>query len=512
MRRGKKIFHVLLIAVLLCISMLQPIHVEAGLSETVIDSSMLDGTNWSNPDEDVVIKEGKILFTKNGTEYSRYISRAVAKMDEKNEKLVTVSSAVTFQSIPNGKAFIIALGLSSIEATSGEAGNIEVAFSNNGGIKVGVTVYDENGNAVSVVSPKVCNIAMKHVADVTVEISTDSKIKVLVNGSNVCSGTLPVSGEGRVGFMQTGICEVEIANVKMTQYGYERPENVNVDTDFEEGALDISALNAKVLELEASFPRGQYIEQYNGSNVFVFKNVYYSYLGTNYQYSNFEISFDVPYVNTETVYNEDGSLKEAGQTSIAVAFGGEQSKWQIVDGWMKAGETIFFHKDSVYSYNNREEWNAVLTEKYFTTKDRGFSVKLKVVDGLVEAGIKWMDENDFHTVLTYKMKSALPTGYIHIWAPEAGQCAIDNLKITNLDDTPNIIETEFKSGKWEYPEDTVYEPTQATYLEVDAEKNVLQLSWYYLIPAAALVSVIAVVITMVATRKRKGKEEATADE
>lgn len=513
MRRGKQIFHMLLIAVILCVSVLPMIPAEAGISETVIDSNMLDGINWSNPNEDVVIEEGKILFTENGTEYSRYISRAVARIDANFEELVKLSASVNFQSIPKGKAFIVALGLSNIEAVSGEAGNVEVAFSNNGGIKVGVTAYDENGTAVQVVSPKACNVSMKRAVNVTVEISTSSKIKVVINGNTVCSGILPVSGEGRVGFMQTGVCNVEIANLSFTHYGYERPENTNIDTDFEKGALDISVLNAKALEFATSFPRGQFIEEYNGSQVFAFKNIHYSYIGTNYKYSNFEISFDVPYVKTKAVYNEDGSVKEPGQSSIAIAFGAAQSKTEAVDEWIKAGETVFFHKDRVYSYNNREEWTVDLTEDYFETENRGFSVKLKVVDGLVEAGIKWMDEKDFHTVLTYKMKSALPTGFVQIWATSAGQFALDNLKITNLDENPNLIETEFKSGKWDVPEDAGYQPLERVYASTDADGKALAFSWYYLIPITVVVVLVGLAVTMLATRKKGNKtKEATADE
>ena len=123
MRRGKQIFHMLLVVVLLGATMFPTMQAKAGISETVIDSSMLDGINWSNPNEDVVIEEGKILFTENGNEYSRYISRAATRIDENFEELVTFSSTITFQSIPKGKAFILALGLSNIEAMSGEAGN-----------------------------------------------------------------------------------------------------------------------------------------------------------------------------------------------------------------------------------------------------------------------------------------------------------------------------------------------------------------------------------------------------
>ena len=509
MKKGKRIAYAMLAVALLSVFTLSPMKSEAGVGESVLDSSSLEGSNWSNPEEDVVVNEGILTFPNESTEYTRFISKMSAQVDETFSDLVKMSADVKFNQLPGGKSFILAFGLSGIEALPGEANNVEVAFTNNSGIKVGITAYDEDGNAVSVASPKSCGMSVKKSGAVKIELTTDSQIKVSVNGNTVVSGKLPVSGEGRVGFMQTGECGVEVSNLEVTHYVYDRPENANIYEDFEQGAMDVSVLTARALDVYGLSPRGQAVEEHNNSQVLRFQNTGVAYVGTLYKYSNFEMSFDVPLIEVETEYHEDGRLKKPGQSEFAVAFGGEQSDWDIA-GWSSASEAIVFDTNSAYSFNNAETFKYEYAQEYFTKNNGGFSVKISVVDGYVTIGMKWMDEAEYQKVLSYKLTGGTPNGYIHIWSTSVGQFAIDNLKIENLDDSPNTIKTEFKSGKWVKPDDATYQPLKRTYAEVDDSRNV---SWYMLLPVTASVGVTALIITaLIVYGKNKTKRGATEDE
>lgn len=510
MKRGKRIAYAMLSVALLSVFALSPIRAEAGVGATILDSDSLKSSNWSNPEEDVIVNEGVITFPEESTEYTRYISKMSAQIDKTFSELVRMSASIKFNQLPAGKSFIVAFGLAEIESLPGQARNVEVSFANRGGIKVGITAYDEDGNSVTVVAPKACGLSMKKAGTVEIALTTDSQIKVSVNGKAVASGKLPVTGEGRVGFMQTGECAVEVSKLEVAHYLYDRPENANIYEDFEQGGMDVSVLTARALDVYGLSPRGQMIEDYEGSQVLRFQNVGVAYVGTLYKYSNFEMCFDVPFIQTEAEYHEDGSLKKPGQYEFAVGIGGEQADWDIA-GWRSASETIVFDKTAVYSLNHSDTVRYAYAQDYFTKQNGGFSIKISVVDGLVNVGMKWMNESKYQDVLEYSLRDGTPNGFIHIWSTETGQFAIDNLKIENLDENANVIKTEYKSGKWVKPDDAVYQPMERVY-DVD-EGEGKTVSWYMLLPVTAGVGAVALAITALLTRsKRKKKKGATEDE
>ena len=515
MKQGKRSIYALLLAALMVAFVFPPMETKAGYGETVYDTTTLEGGNWNNPANDVTPVEGTLIFPETSTEYTRYITKSSAKIDDGIVDLVAVNATLKFKKLPTGKSFIFGFGLSSVEALPGEEENVEVRFTNAGGIKVDVVAYSEDGSLVTIAQPKACEMSLNSAATVHVKISAEGVITVTVNGRSICSAKLPVTGEGRVGFMQTGGCAAEISNLKVTQYKYDRPENVNIKEGFDSGAMNVAALTAKVLDIPNAYPRGQVVEEYNGNQVLMFKNTGTAYVGTLYQYSNFEMTFDVPFIQLQTEYNEDGSAYRRGMSDFAVAFGGEQPDWDITDGWKKAAETLRFTTTSVYSNNNKQEITATLTEEYFKNSERGFSIKILVVDGVVTVGMKWMDEQQYKTVLSYKLTKGMPMGYIHIWSTSIGMFAVDNLTITNLDENPNLLELEYKSGKWDVPEDATYKPMEKVYetSTVKDKQKEKAISWYLLIPATTIAGAIALGTTAIVTHcKGKKKKEAKADE
>ena len=85
--------------------------------------------------------------------------------------------------------------------------------------------------------------------------------------------------------------------------------------------------------------------------------------------------------------------------------------------------------------------------------------------------------------------------------------AIDNLIIKNLDENPNLIETEFKSGKVTY-KDYDYKPFERVYKEKEdatTDKKDSVNVWYWSIPVALVLGGIAIAVTAVLTNKKGGK-------
>ena len=506
MSQKNQIVYALMSVLLLFVFVLVPMKAEAGLNEYVLDNTMLDSANWSNPEDDVLTEQEKIIFTADSTQYSRLISKQTVKVDKLFENLVQLSANVEFQNFPSNQSFIFAFGLEGIESMAGEAPNVEVTFTNNGGIKVGVVAYDEDGTMHTVSNPTSCGITLHKAVKVVITITTDSKIRVAVNGNNVCSGTLPVSGEGSVGFLQSGQVAVELSDFEMKYYEYSRPENTNIYEDFEKGGMDVSVLTARAPSMDSIFPRGQSVEEYEGNMVLMHRHTDSTYLGTLYQYSNFQITFDVPYLHTVTEYDETGKLLIGGMSRLMISMGNEQADWDTA-GWEKAVETVVIGKDLAYSFNNPEKIQAIMKKDPFAGEGRPFSVKVTVVDAVVTASLKWLEDEQFEEVLSYKLEGGTPTGYVQIWLPEYGNCAIDNLEIINLDENPNIIETEYKNGKWEIPADFKYESAERVYADDKQVEGTTNFSDIWFIPVGAVfVGGFALLVTFVSTRKKKKEE------
>lgn len=514
MKKKRRIAYAWMIAVLMSVFAFLPMTTEAGKSEITLDKTMLTDSAFSNPEGDVTVNEGTIVFPQSSTEYTRYIMKSTVKADNRFDAMVNVSASMKFTKMSSGKSFILAFGLGNIEALPGEAKNVEVTFTNQGGIKVGITAYDEEGKAHTVASQRASGISLNRTATVAVEIRTDKKITVSVNGAAVCSSTLPVTGEGRVGFLQTGNCGVEIADLVIKHYEYATPENPNINEDFEKGGIDLSKLATRAVDMYGIYPRGQSVEKYKDNYVLMFRNVQNAYISTAYKYSNFELTFDVPYMDIITEYDKNGNCSRRGQTNLYVSIGGEQAEYNT-GAWKSAVDTIVYNAKSVYSFNNKKEITAELTKDPWAENGRPFSVKVSVVDSVVTAGIKWMEEKEFQTVLTYQLKSGTPTGHVQIWIPANGNCAIDNIKVTNLDKDAQLIETEFKNGKLVIPEDPGYQAMERIYAETESneevdKENESMLKGWMLIPASVVVGGIALGVTTILTRSKK--KEVTENE
>lgn len=504
MKRGKRVGYALLGILLLALSAVPLSEVEAGVSTTSLGASTLETSEWNNPEGDVLVEDEVLIFPEESTEYTRFIAKTAAKQDGDFSELLHASATINFKNVPAGKSFSFAFGLPGIESLSGEAGSVEVVFSNQGGLKLGIVAYDEDGNAVTVSEAKSCGMTLNKPATVAISISSDSVITIQINGKQVASGKLPVSGEGRIGFLQTGECAVTISELEIFHYKYERPENTNISEDFEHGAMDTSKLTARTIADMGIFPAGQAVEEYNGNQVLMFRNTQNAYVGTLHKYSNFELSFDVPYIQTQTKFSEDGILEAGATDKIIVAFGLEEADFTAWSGWKKAGESISCGKYFLQSNNYESESAAWKGHNPYQDGGRAFSIKIKVVDGVVTAGIKWLEETTYEELLHYTLPSGMPTGYISIWAEGPANFAMDNLKITNLDVNPALIELEYKNGKIEKPEDVVYTPMERVYAP-EKKENKGGFSMWYCLPIGVAAIGIAT-LTIVALNGRKNKK------
>lgn len=503
-RKGNRL--ALLLLIIIAVGSGNVLPVSAGLQEVIRDTSTMkeeiSSTEWNNAQGDVIAKDGVLIFPDSSISNTKLIAKIPAKVEEGVDTLAIVEGDFSFTSLPKGQKFVLAFGLSSVEGSIGEPGNVEIGFENNGGLKVSVVVYNENGEAVQLVAPRTAgNMKSTHLS---ATISADAKLQLTVGGTIIFHAKLPISGEGRIGFIQTGSCGVKISNLKVVSYKYNRPENSNIYEDFENGHYNKNLLTSKtVYRSYSSEPTVYGIVDMDGNKVFHFYQHNAGYLGTQMKYSNFEMAFDIPYMGRKTVLDENGKDLEYMNGQFLVAFGGEAASFSSW-GYESGAEFILFRE--INQIQTQSGHTAAFPAGYqvFDGKhdnNKGWSAKIRVMDGNVKVFIKWMEETTWTEVISYALPT--PTGTIQFW--QGANMAIDNLSITNLDANPNLVEVEYKSSLIEVPEDFDYQPMKKVYREKVVEEK--GFSWIILIPIVAGVCVAAlggvVLIKTIKSKKRK---------
>ena len=491
--------------------------VSAGTSYIVVDNRSfdeeLDTSLWNNMEGDIQIQNKTLIFPNESSSETSLITRTDARNSGVFEDLVKAEVNMQFTQLPADKMFVMAFGLASVEAMLGEPGNVEIGFVNNGGLKVFVTAYGEDGNGIVLVDRTACGSLNGNVK-INVKISAEGTLSLTVRGKKICNKQLPCSGEGRVGFLQTGSCGVKISDLHIESYKYDAPENCNVFEDFEKETINSNTLTARVVEASPEYaPSRMLIREYDGNRALFFENAATTYIGTQYKYSNFEMTFDVVYLQRENEEDEAGNILVPRSDTFAVSFGDEAADYDTY-GYVTSADVIAFLPGSrAYSLNTEEIGYA--TDKGYPFYDaectKDFTVNVSVIDAVVTVGIKWAEEETFTEFFTYELSGKTPLGYVHIWTIGLNaNFAIDNLSIVNKDKDPKLIDVEYKSALIEKPADFEYEPMEVKYMPQKEKQS--EFNFYWIIPMVAGICVAAVATNLLVKKVKRRKEEGVANE
>ncbi len=505
MKRKNIKIGIVALSIILAGLQLNSLDVFAGYSRVSVESeSLVDSldASWNNPDADLIVKEGKIYFPAESTQDTRLITAQRFTADEYFDEFLNLDLSMNLKQLPEGKRFVIALGLDYAESYYGEEESVEIFFENRGGIHVGAQAYDEEGQATVVAEAKRCTASLGKDTRVAIDINKDMSVKVAINGKVVQTFVSPNKVEGRVGFMQTGSCEVILDDIRVETQIYDRPENTNIYEDFESGKLDTNLFTSKMTHVIA-YPAGLSIEKYNGNYVMMFRHSNVGDFGTVHDYSNFEMTFDMPYFQWEDVVNEDGLVTQRCTGAVILSFGGEPSGEQWF-GHETAAESFIFSPNLLYTWKGRESLTIDSSKYCDIANNEGFSVKLTVLDKKVTLALKLLDSDEYEEMFSLEMDYT-PLGKIQFWSSDT-TFALDNLKITNLDNNPNLIELEKAYYVPEGTEDWEYQEAERVY--VDATEPETGFKWpillVYAVIAGEVVIVAAVIIRLVRKRKLGG--------
>ena len=375
-----------------------------------------------------------------------------------------------------------------------------------GGVKASVVAYGEAGAQEVMNSTSAGRLN----SDINLEVSiTKAQVMTLkIGGRVIGKGELPVDGEGRIGFLQTGSCAAKVKAVKFVSYRYETPENSDISEDFEKGTINQNLLTSKMIGFPAQYlPCYARVEEYEGSQVFMFNNSGGTYIGTLQEYSNFELSFDIPYIQNLAQWNEAGEAVKPISGEMVIGWGYQEPNPAGAADYMQAEQSVSLRSGTKIVPKGYSDLTVTPeTHKFFSPGcDRGVSVKLSMIDAEAVVYLKWMDETNWTEALRYQTGTQTPLGYIQIWVLTPGNLAIDNIKIVNKDSNPKQVTSEGKYELLERAEDYVYEKQDAVYKDFTVEDD--SFNWYLLIPATASLCAIVfgvVLVTVLLQKRRKG--------
>ena len=508
-----RILALLLIAILV-ITPIVPANAGTMEKETslLVDGQM-NNTDWFDAEDSTYMDADKLIFPADGYENTRVISKTIAQEDPAYQDMFALNTQLQITELPENEKFIIAIGLDSIEAFSGEPGNIEVEITNDGSLKMGVVYYEENGTATALAAPKAIGVQVGETFTVTLGADTNRNLNIAVNGTNVCALTEAPSLEGRIGFLKTGKCGASVSETTACFTHYDRPENPNFTEDFETEIYNNNLFTTNFISY-VRYPAYIAVEDIGGNNALRFYNMKLGYFGTKYTYSNFELTFDVPLYLRNMVKDENGKMMESPTMEFLVSIGDDAKDFGGF-GYATSEEAIRFSKEAVHGMNHTpEKFRVTYADKgYFDkTSDEGYSVLVRMVDGHLEVGMKALNSEEFDIIAKADYED-FRTGYIKIWSVNDGNFAIDNIKITNLDDDANLTDVEFQSAAF-VSEDYDYQPPEMEFRPQD-QTNTKQnkagsLNWKPVMVAGSISAVIILcaVIVSVCLKKRKSKEVA----
>ena len=422
---------------------------------------------WHNSTADITVTEdNKIVFPKESRASTKLICKQVAKKSDVYNELSHTEATLNFKALPSGQSFNMGFSLSSIEASIGEAGNIEIEFTNKGGINAAVKIYDDSGNAKTVASKRVGSIGTP--IKVSVELTVNNEVSININGVNFCTKhKTGIDVIGRIGFIQTGGCNVEISDLAIKVYNYDQPENTNIFEDFNDYEYNLNLFDTGI-NYTKGIPAGVYVDEYNGQGALYVTYPSVAWLSTMHQYSNVEIEYDVLYQQNYATYLEDGTTDASKVKYHTIIFGYDITN---VDGW---GSSLSRYiraevgSSGAIKFYGGGQTKTLKSENHAISAaentERGYSVKIRMYDGVFTAWVKWLNEKEYTELGSLDISfNPTPKGFIHFRFDSGAKLVLDNMKITNLDTKPNLVEVEHVTSKYPEIHHAEYKPSEVVY-------------------------------------------------
>lgn len=413
---------------------------------------------------DVTANNGKAVFGKTAEVSSLFAKAKIRNLKEYGvSELFSMNLKLNISEIAANGRYSVCFGLKNIREYVGSANSFDVEFTYNDGMYVGVNYYDANGNQSSIYKKqKFGALSLNKDISLSVTVTTDNKLTVRINGDAYVSNRSVSDASGYVAFYSEGANKVTLSDAEVISYKYDAPATIDYVETFDNG------YNANVFSSQSKAspmsPSSLSVED----GKLVFKNTAEAYFTTKYQYSNFELTFDISNLYSEAEFNELGEPTKLISNWFGIAFGVDSVDLSAaatvpLTSWLHfEGVPIDQDHSKTWDYPRYVMWEngtARDVQSMYGANGKSFSlwnkhdvqgrtinVKLTMTDGLVELYYRIDGDYDWGTPYYSYNLGAVRTGYVRIftWGDTAlhekglayqavANFTIDNFSIKNTD-------------------------------------------------------------------------------
>ncbi len=466
------------------VSLDKKIQADAGfMYKEILSSSDFSGTavnenEWRTEGE-VALQSGALVLTAAADEGSSALYRTQLSCESVKDSFV-FESRITVNQLAGEKRGGILLGAERIRYTVGDVNTTFVYVANtSNGMGVGIAAYDENGDKTELLASPVSvntTYSMKIVG-------TGNSLQLFVNGSEVYNQAFEGVLGGYFGFATTeeggddAALSIAFSNVNVVNDYYDVPQNTNIYETF-----DDNSLNTGIWHLAHNAPYLAGAAEANGRWRCIDDNG--STLTTKYKYSNFDLSFDIPWVKRTTEYYDSGKVSSPACSWFGFFFGIDESDYSnisyadqilgkkngdcytlrinpnMVNGVPSGTTSIMFGRvlSGASKYDLPKQYDLFDLDH----EGRTFQVRFSCKDDVFALEVKWADETEWYHVFT--VENSMVTGYISFTSygsgannsVHKGNMEWDNIVITNRDYNGNVIQVEKESEDLANPGDYGY--------------------------------------------------------
>lgn len=421
-----------------------------------------------------------VHFDKNYDLENPLISRKKVNATSDVAEAVSGNFELKFKDITANKKFGLALGIEKLNGDVGSSNSSFIYFKKaTSGYLYGIDVYSASKEKTELLEPTSVALA-NDTAVIDFTISNKGRLSLKIGGATVYNSLKDneVNVSGYMGFTQDGnftteteYLDIELKKIKiMNFYDFKPATPLVVKTDFSGNEFNKNDWYLKGSQMVVD--NEKYV--YNGAGG-------HCAIASRSEYSNFELEFSVSDAMNKAFYNISVGKVFAASSRLEVTFGAPGSSVEsvIIKDWdsyipgamlyfnaaidSKTGERndktgyTFVYKDNVKTSAYLPAEFAFFDADFDTTKD--VFVKLKMENGVFDFSMRSSVAKEYTELYTFSAfeNGFQPNGYVAIWSSgndgydgvneERTFCSIDNIKLSNLDENPTILEREYESNK-----------------------------------------------------------------
>lgn len=430
----------------------------------------------------VDVKEGKITFTKSCSPKAQAVSQyKLYDMKDKVRKCgftagLTITVGDNEDSVKGLFGLAFGLQTSNTEIASKNSVFVyiqETVDGNDKALSLGVKVYDQKGNKSDCITPidieELFSTDRQRTFRLGVIVDENGGIKILIDDFVLTEKSdAGLDFAGYVGLGQTAVNEWSVENFIVTGISNYAPRTTDITEDFYNDEFNVNQLYTYAY---VNYADDCYLKPIDGR--MQFKNVSTAYMSTQYQYSNYELTFDLCDIQREPEYDQNFKVLTPVSNKIGITLYSSDAKTHTSKGvfmelrpenWTNTSSAestkVVIVKDGVELYSETLSGQFHLWDKSFNGKV--FNVKITLTDGVVTLFLKLSNNVGYEQAFTFDLGGA-SQGYVKLYASGTSKSmqvesdfseslvstfSIDNFAISNNDyeNTADVI-VDFKSNK-----------------------------------------------------------------